>query len=78
LTPIIGKTLFLYYVLVERILDRRPTMFQIESKCIFLFVTPGHLETHWDLFDPESQPGTWALVDSNAEAVTPRGELISD
>ena len=80
ISPLIGKTLFLYYALIERILDKEPTAFQLDSKRVFVFFGPTDVQVcpNGERLDPEKFPGAWALVDSNASLIQPEEKLISD
>jgi hypothetical protein len=72
----IGKSFFLYYILIERVLDAEPTLFQLDSKRAFmLFGQADVCVHHLERIDTEKYPGAWALVDSNASINEPRGEL---
>ena len=76
--PFTGKTFFLYFVLIERILDGRSTAFQWDPSRVVLLLNRHDVRTFPSAinFDPEGYPGTWALVDSNSSLVTPRSEFI--
>ncbi|KAM6499073.1 hypothetical protein JOM56_004581 [Amanita muscaria] len=77
-TPGIGKSIFLYFVLVERILNGQCTAYQYTSTVILML---GSHDVRIFPADPRLDtrkfPGTWALVDSNVELIPPRGEFTS-
>ncbi|TPX36095.1 hypothetical protein SeLEV6574_g08093 [Synchytrium endobioticum] len=60
----IGKSLFLKYVLIERLLDALPTA--IQRICLTTIIFPILVSDTSNITKP-----TWALVDSNAEVVIP-------
>jgi hypothetical protein len=77
MSSITGKSMFLYFILIERILNGQPTAFQGAFSRAFLMlgkhdvrVYPSHV---W--LDPSGFPGLWALVDFNAGLVQPRHEF---
>jgi hypothetical protein len=61
--PGIGKTTFLYYVLVCRVLAGEPTMFEYEKHGIYSFTDTFQ---HLDKIDARASPNAWALSDSNS------------
>jgi hypothetical protein len=68
--PGIGKTCFLSYVLVERLLKARPTVLQVVDKDAFLHVLFNESGTHLvSSYNPScTDSAIWALTDQ-----TPRG-----
>lgn len=78
--PLLGKTVFLHYALIERVLDGLPTFFQRETGRVFMLLGPTDVRIYHsqERLDPERYPGAWALVDSNASLVHPREEFIGD
>jgi hypothetical protein len=69
--------MFLYFLLVERILDGQPTAYQWSHTRVILMLNrhdvqifPANIR-----LDPRGFPGTWALVDSNVGSVHPRDEF---
>jgi hypothetical protein len=73
----IGKSIFLYYALIERVLNGEPTLFQLGPKSAFMLLgqTNVRIFREDDDIDTQEYPGAWALVDSNAAIKAPRGEL---
>jgi hypothetical protein len=73
-----GKTVFLQYLLVERILDGLPTAYQMDSQKLFLFLGAQDVQifTERDMLDPEIYENAWALVDSNGGLEAPRYDLV--
>ncbi|KAG8891282.1 hypothetical protein FRB99_003729 [Tulasnella sp. 403] len=77
--PGIGKTLFLYYVLYQRLVDCKPTLFQAKPAVFYLFDKSGVRELPsiftglWDIVSS----GTWALVDSNTEVKRPASAILN-
>jgi len=64
--PCLGKTILLYYILVKRLLDKKPTVFQNHSDYVLLFNNDGFQVEQASLFmDPgqSAHQDTWALVD---------------
>ncbi|TPX32516.1 hypothetical protein SmJEL517_g04344 [Synchytrium microbalum] len=70
--PGIGKSIFLLYILIERLLDGLPTALQTELSCYHYFdhsgvvMNPPSRTCPSDIGNP-----TWALVDSNEKVATP-------
>jgi hypothetical protein len=78
-STLIGKSFFLYFLLIERILAGQPTAWQFRSSDVILIHNHNKIqmfpENVWlDTQAPEYS-GYWALVDSNAQVVQPRGEF---
>ncbi len=75
----VGKTIFLYYALMERILDGLPTLFQLDPTRVFMFLGPADVRIYGsqERLDPGSYPGAWALVDSGSELIRPRVKLTT-
>ena len=69
-----GKTTLLYYILVKRLLEQKPTALQNEASNVLLFDANGvkaiSPATH---IHPESEvfKGVWALVDINPDVEDP-------
>ncbi|KAI0297780.1 hypothetical protein B0F90DRAFT_868504 [Multifurca ochricompacta] len=67
--PGIGKTCFLFYLLLRSLCSGRPTALQVRSTYYLLFEDTGvKLYNHKSGSPPD---GTWALVDSNEEVTIP-------
>lgn len=66
--PGIGKSLFLYYILLYRIFHSKPTAFESTPQGIFFF---GETFKRLDKIDPEGYPDAWALSDSNYKLMQP-------
>jgi hypothetical protein len=72
-----GKTIFLYYVLVLRLLSRSPTLFQYENESIVFFNEDGVTRlSPKSMLRPSS--ATWALVDANPSVLQPAAMLLRD
>jgi hypothetical protein len=73
----IGKTVFLSYVLIERLLTGLPTVYQTSKSMTFVFLGPDDVRIYPQstYLDPEKYPDAWALVDSNEDMIVPRPEL---
>lgn len=71
--------MFLFYALIERILDGRPTLFQLDSIKVVMFLGPTNVCIYGSQedFDPAGNPGAWALVDSGVDLIRPRSELTT-
>jgi len=78
-----GKTFFLYFALVERLLDALPTALQLGRDDIFLFqsdgvrLLPAAANIALLEFLHTITPRIWALVDSNATLNIPAEMFIS-
>ena len=60
-----GKTCFLFYVLVHRLLAQQPTIFQFDPHSIYLFFQGGvRLLPHHRLHPIVDVKHTWALLDT--------------
>ncbi|KAF9513103.1 hypothetical protein BS47DRAFT_988844 [Hydnum rufescens UP504] len=72
-SPGIGKTIFLYFLLVERILQGRPTALQRNPDRVILITNTGKVQIIPDKkhMDPQGFPGVWGLVDSNDSLMKP-------
>jgi hypothetical protein len=71
-----GKTIFLYYLLVCRLLEQQPTAFQYNSEFIVLFDQDGVSFWHRNSKLPSTYSSKiWALVDSNQDVITPAPTL---
>jgi hypothetical protein len=68
---IAGKTTFLYFVLIERILAAKPSLLQLDPHVIFFVDGTLKVFSRGSLLDPGGHPGVWALVDSNANLSVP-------
>jgi hypothetical protein len=64
---------------MERILDGQPTLFQLDSTRVFMFLGPTNVRIYsrQERLNPRSYPGAWALVDSGSELIRPREELTT-
>ncbi|KZV66101.1 hypothetical protein PENSPDRAFT_755962 [Peniophora sp. CONT] len=72
--PGIGKTTFLFYLLLYRLERKHPTAIQLDTGYYFIFDDQGVVVrrcTHYD----HRLDKCWALVDSNSEIVKPCGPL---
>ncbi|KAL5480156.1 hypothetical protein ACEPAI_1426 [Sanghuangporus weigelae] len=77
-TPGIGKSMFLIYVLVLRLLAGKPTFFRDKLSHGFLLDASGVSIVSSDALDTESQPeGTWFLVDSGQELESVTQDIIT-
>jgi hypothetical protein len=76
---ITGKTTFLHYLLIERVIDGKPTAFQVSANGTFFLLGQHDLRyvPVGTAMDPAGFPGVWALVDSNAGLIEPRSEFTS-
>lgn len=76
--PGIGKSLFLYFVLIERILNGQCTAYQRSPNSVILMLDRHDVRIFRAnaCFDCQGFPGTWALVDSNATLGQPRDEFM--
>ncbi|KAI0297393.1 hypothetical protein BC826DRAFT_165340 [Russula brevipes] len=63
--PGIGKTMFLYYLLVLRLRNRQPTFFQYSPGFVILFDNRGVRVVSPVIGDPDAPNEAWALIDSN-------------
>ena len=75
--PGIGKSLFLYFTLVYRVLHGLPTAFEFKVGKIYYFGEKLKLYDTYDMIDPEGYPGAWALSDSNQVLHQPSGEFTT-
>lgn len=71
--PGIGKSLFLYYILISRILTGKTTVFENEMNNIYLF---GDYFQRSKRIHEMAYPGAWALSDSNARLTQPSDGFI--
>lgn len=62
--------MFLFFLLVERILDGKETAFQRSPSEVILMLGQYNVQERRD-FDNERYPGAWALVDSNVKLEKP-------
>ncbi|KAL5480248.1 hypothetical protein ACEPAI_1518 [Sanghuangporus weigelae] len=77
-TPGIGKSMFLIYVLVLRLLAGKPTVFRDKLSHGFLLDASGVIIVSSDALDTVSQPeGTWFLVDSGQELGSVTQDIIT-
>ncbi|KAL5520850.1 hypothetical protein ACEPAF_2853 [Sanghuangporus sanghuang] len=77
-TPGIGKSMFLIYVLVLRLLAGKPTVFRDKLSHGFLFDATGVSIVSSDVLGAVSQPeGTWFLVDSGQELGSVTQDIIT-
>jgi hypothetical protein len=79
LSELVGKTLFLSYLLIEGILDGHPTAYQWEQSRLFLFLGPTDVQVirHDQRLDTQAYTRAMALVDSNSSLVQPRPDFTS-
>ncbi|KAG7095721.1 hypothetical protein E1B28_006434 [Marasmius oreades] len=75
--PGIGKTLFLYYVLVERLLRNLPTCLQTEPHRFIYWCAEGVSEIHLDRFRWTLPKDVWFLVDSNQDIICPHSDILA-
>jgi len=76
--PYLGKTTLLYYILVKRLLEQKPTILQTNSHVLFFFNANGVQVLHPSWFvdhKSEAYQNAWALVDINADIQTPAAIL---
>jgi hypothetical protein len=72
--PYLGKTTMLYYILVRRLLEQKPTVLQINNQHLFLFNANGvkAISSATHLYPKsEEYQGAWALVDMNPYVQAP-------
>jgi hypothetical protein len=70
----LGKTTLLYYILVKRLLEQKPTILQINTQHLFLFNANGvkAISSSTQLYPKsEEYQRAWALVDINQHVQTP-------
>ena len=66
--PGVGKTIFLYYVLVRRVLNAQITAFEDRPDQVYL---PGPRFESMQVISSQHYPGAWALSDSNDSLIKP-------
>ena len=71
--PRIGKSLFLCFTLVYRVIHGLHTAFESHVGRIYFF---GDFYQLYDRTDAEGHPGAWALTDSNDQPQQPSGNFI--
>ncbi|TPX34301.1 hypothetical protein SmJEL517_g03034 [Synchytrium microbalum] len=77
--PGIGKSIFLLYILIERLLDGLPTALQTSLSCYHYFDHSGVIMNASTRSCPSDIGNpTWGLVDSNQEVVNPCVGLIGN
>ena len=72
--PYLGKTILLYYILVKRLLEKKPTVLQYKPNVVFIFNDKGlHARPASSYYEPDlsGYQGTWALVDMNEKITQP-------
>ena len=72
--PYLGKTILLYYILVKRLLEKKPTVLQYKPDVVFIFNDKGlHARRASSYYEPElsGYQDTWALVDMNEKIKQP-------
>ncbi|KAG7088594.1 hypothetical protein E1B28_012569 [Marasmius oreades] len=74
--PGIGKSYFLYYVLVERLLARLPTCLQTEPDYFIYWHAMGLSRISMTEFGEILPDNVWFLVDSNQDNVYPRDKIL--
>ncbi|KAG8907815.1 hypothetical protein FRB99_001988 [Tulasnella sp. 403] len=77
--PGIGKSLFLYYILCQHLVGRKPTILQTENNVFYLFSDSGVQKIPSSFSDlgyivPSE---TWALVDSNTKVRMPAEAILN-
>ncbi|KAG7099911.1 hypothetical protein E1B28_001709 [Marasmius oreades] len=75
--PGIGKSVFLYYVLVERLLRNLPTCLQIEPDCFTYWCAEGVSEIQMNEFKRPLSKDVWFLVDSNQDITRPHRNILT-
>jgi hypothetical protein len=77
--PYLGKTILLYYVLVNRLLENKPTVLQNNSKDVFIFDDKGCHVVEASSRQYSYRIGhqdTWALVDLGDKVATPADVIV--
>jgi hypothetical protein len=71
----LGKTILLYYILVKRLLEKKPTVLQNNSKDVFIFDDKGchvvEASSYLYYSDRSARQDTWALVDLGQKVAEP-------
>ena len=78
--PYLGKTIFLYYILVNRLLENKPTVLQNSSSGVFIFNDKGcyMLEASSDQdYYRIGHQDTWALVDLGEKFAKPANVIVN-
>ena len=78
--PYLGKTILLYYILVKRLLEKKPTVFQYKPNVVFIFNDKGlHARRPSSHCEPDlsGYQDTWALVDTNENITQPADFILS-
>ena len=78
-SPYLGKTILLYYILVKRLFEQKPTIFQDVNAHLYVFNANGVKAVDASMVvHPHSEEyrNTWALVDINPELLKP-GTMLS-
>jgi len=70
LIPYLGKSTFLYYVLLRRLEDKLPTAVQLTQRHYYIFDGSGAVVRPSSFFDSRLSE-CWALTDSNANVTQP-------
>ncbi|KAK7047386.1 hypothetical protein VNI00_006617 [Paramarasmius palmivorus] len=70
-SPGIGKTLWLYFVLVERLLRNLPTYFQTEPDVVSFWSENGVSQLATASLSSKMSSNIWYLVDSNPKVIDP-------
>jgi len=72
--PYLGKTILLYYILVKRLLEKKPTVLQYKPNVVFIFNDEGLHARPASSFCERNLSGyqdAWALVDMNEDIEKP-------
>ena len=69
--------MFLLYLLVERILEGAPTIFQLQAEQTFVFTGPESFRVYnaAEVLPDTQYAGAWYLMDSNVSLQQPRAEF---
>ena len=68
--PYLGKTTFIFYLLLHRLEQKLPTAVQLDDDYYFIFDEQGAVHHSATTRDPRLQ-ACWALTDSNEHVVKP-------
>lgn len=74
--PNLGKTCFLYYLLLRLLNQKQPVAFQVKER-FFLFQSSGVLLCDSSSGEEHTPPGTWALSDSHVGYEVPCGAFLA-
>ena len=74
----LGKSLFLYYILVRRLALKKPTIWQLSSEKYIFFNSEGYTVSKGDIKIRETKnKPIWALSDSNEYMTIPHNEFLT-